>query len=905
MANQPEPDRRSFLKAVALTTAGTAAAAAEPYEAGQTSPTTAAGPRPSLMDSEIHYPRTFTGPALAMISFPLGGIGAGSIGLGGRGQLRDWEIFNRPDVGNSPNYAFPAMWVQADGQKPIAHVLEARIQTPYEGQDGLGSNNAPGLSRLVNATFTSEFPRARIQFHDQRLPVQITLTAGTPFIPLDADESGLPVAVLTYRVHNTSATAVTASIAFSIDNPIKAPERRGAADKVADSRTNEIRSSGNLHGLVMQNPAVSKDDPLFGTFVLAALSDSENELSILRGWPAGRWWNSPLLFWDDFSSDGKLGPEEHDLSSVGALCLQRRIAPGQSSNYTFILAWHVPNRTPAHCGWSAPKGHENDIIGNWYCTRFPDAWAAAEHTAQHLQDLDRRTESFVKAIRSTTLPGAVRDAAMSNLSTLVSTTCFRTADGEFHGFEGVDNHSGCCFGNCTHVWNYETSTTSLFPSLSHSLRRNAFGYSMDNRGALSFRQLLPDKIERWGFSAADGQMGQIVKIYLDWQQCGDPEFLAKFWPKAKLALEFAWVPGGWDANRDGVFEGVQHNTYDVEFYGPNPYCSLDYLAALRACEEMAKASGDSASAEEYKRLFESGSKWIDANLFNGEYYIQKAQGLPANEIAPGLRVGMGTDDSEHPQYQLGDGCLIDQLLGQYFAEVAGLGPLVQSANIRKTLTSIHRYNHKPHLWNHDNVQRTFALNDEAAMVICDYGKGERPKIPFPYFAEVMTGFEYATACLMLYSGFVTEGLGAMSDIRRRYDGIRRNPFDEAECGHHYARAMAAWSGILALSGFRYRGSERHLVAAPRVATRPFLSFWSTATAWGVFSFHGAGFSLAATEGSLKLKSLDVSLHARSAKSVALGGELLTHESQQTPTGIAIILPQEITVDPKHELLLTI
>ena len=103
--------------------------------------------------------------------------------------------------------------------------------------------------------------------------------------------------------------------------------------------------------------------------------------------------------------------------------------------------------------------------------------------------------------------------------------------------------------------------------------------------------------------------------------------------------------------------------------------------------------------------------------------------------------------------------------------------------------------------------RTFALNDEGALVICDYGTAPRPRIPFPYFAEVMTGFEYSTAVLMLYSGMIEQGLECIQNIRSRYDGEKRNPWDEAECGHHYARAMASWSGIVALSGFEYDGSQ--------------------------------------------------------------------------------------------------
>jgi non-lysosomal glucosylceramidase len=904
MSRKSRTDRRDFLKSVGLASAVglpgmTGKAQGEPVE---TTPAHSASSSPS---ADISYPRIFTGPALKMISYPLGGIGAGSIGLGGRGQLRDWEIANRADKGNSPSYAFPSIWVQSDGAPPIAHVLESRIETPYEGQDGLGSRNAPGLSRLQGAKFTGEFPMARIDFLDNRLPVKVSLEAGSPFIPLDADESGLPVAMLRYRVRNTSSAHVSVSIAYSVENPVKSLELIAPAGTGVEKRVNEIRKADRLQGLVMSNPSLPNADPGIGSFALAVLNPGAGDVTIWRGWPAGRWWNSPLLFWDDFSSDGALGPEPADRDVVGAVCLKRKIAAGAEAEYTFLLSWHFPNRTPERCGWQAPKGHEKTVIGNWYSTRFPDAWSAAEYAAANLDRLNERTRRFVEAVRETTLPGAVKEAAMSNLSTLVSTTSFRTADGEFHGFEGVNDQTGCCFGNCTHVWNYETATSHLFPSLSRSLRRGAFGYSMDDRGAMYFRQLLPDGIERFGFAAADGQMGQIIKVYLDWQLSGDMNFLAEFWPKAKRALQFAWVPGGWDANKDGVLEGVQHNTYDVEFYGPNPLCGIYYLGALRAAEEMARAMKEEESAAEYRRLFENGSKWFDANAFNGEYYVQKIEGRPADSIAKGLRSGMGADDPQHPQFQMGDGCLVDQLMGQYLAEVAGLGPLLAKENIRKTLDSIYRYNHKPTLVNHDTVQRTFALNDEAALVICDYGKGQRPKIPFPYYAEVMTGFEYSTASLMLYTGMLDHGLECIADIRSRYDGVRRNPWDEAECGHHYARAMASWSAVLALSGFRYRGPDRHVIAAPRAKHSEFRSFWSAGTGWGTFTLVSrsgrANFSLGVTEGSLPVRRVEFNAVKNGRPAVKMGERALKHDVQFQNGRAVFTFPEDVTIEAERKL----
>ncbi len=864
-------DRRDFLK--------TAAGALGAHWTPPASPQALhSAPERSQAGEETEYPRQFRGRQLKMISFPLGGVAAGSIGLGGRGQLWNWEIFNRPNKGFRPPYAFPSIWAQAGGGKPVARVLESRILPPYEGQDGLGSSNAPGLSRLESATFTGEYPLAHIDFEDSSLPVTVALDAFSPFIPHDGDDSGLPVAILRYRVTNPGSQAAKVGVAFSIDNPVKAGETP------ANTRRNEYRTGGGMAGLVMSNPGLAPDGPVAGDFVLAATLDASMEVSHWEGWPQGRWWTSPLLFWDRFSEAGNLGatPESHN--TVGVLCLQRAIPPGQTADFQFLLGWRFPNRTPDWCGWSAPPGEGKTVIGNHYAVRFKSAWDAVTYTAAHMETLEARTRMFTAALHESTLPAEVKEAASANLSTLATTTCFRTADGEFHGFEGSDDTRGCCPGNCTHVWNYETVTPFLFPSFARSLRRSSFGYSMDEAGAMHFRQLLPDGKARSGFAAADGQMGQIMHAWLDWKISGDDASLRGTWPRAKKALEFAWVPGGWDANRDGVMEGVQHNTYDVEFYGPNPMCGIYYLGALRAGEEMARAVGDGASARAYRALFEQGSRWIDANLFNGEFYVQKVRGFRKDEIAASLRSDMGSENTEVPEYQAGDGCLVDQLVGQYLADAGGLGPLVSPDKIRATLASIYRYNYKPDLADHDNVQRTYVLNTESAVVICDYGKTGRPRIPFPYFAEAWTGLEYTVAALMMSWGMVEEGVDVVRSTRLRYDGEKRNPWDEAECGHHYARAMSAWSSVLALSGFRYDGAAASVMAIPPLAQDGFQCFWSTGTGWGTFSIRrqprGASFALKVLAGRLNCRSCEIAVSGSAVAVESRGRAIASRVSRQ-------------------------
>ena len=901
--------RRKFLKTVTLGV-GTLALPANSIPA--TSSGSPAPPGPPTAESgsgAIRFPRVYRGRQREMIGFPLGGVAAGCLSLGGRGQLKEWWIFNRPDKGWSPQYAFPAIRVQTAGRKPIARVLEARIMPPYSrGPSDLGSANVPGLPRLRTCTFTGQYPMARVDFEDTELPVRVALEAFTPFIPLDADESGLPMAVLRYRVTNPGASAAKASIAWSIENPVGL---QGGNAKSGHGRQNDYRESRGVKGLLMQNPFLGSSDPQAGTFALSLLGTDEGHCSYLRGWPSARWWESPLLFWDDFADDGSLGPEAAWHGMVGALCLEKEIPARASAEYTFLLTWHFPNRTPKWCGWSAPKGHENNLIGNYYCTRFKDAWAVAEYAAGNLPRLEERTRKFLEVVRNTTLPGAVKDAALSNLSTLATPTSFRTGDGAFHGFEGCVDHSGCCFGSCTHVYAYEPATAHVFPALSRSFREQQFGFSTDAEGLMDFREFLPYGIAHYGVAAADGQMACIVKAYLDWRLSGDTAWLRHQWPGIKRALEFAWIKGGWDANHDGVMEGVQHNTYDIEFIGPNPFCEMWYLAALLAASKMARVAGDESDAAEYQRLFRKGSTWVDANLFNGEFYIQKVGAVAKDDIAKGLLEGMGTTDTEHPTYQVGDGCLSDQLMGQYFALIAGLDLLVDRGHVEKALRSIWRYNYKQNLADHVCVQRAYALNNESGLVVCEYPNGGRPRVPFPYFAEVWSGSEYAAAALMIEMGMVAEGTQIVENTRRRFDGEKRNPWNEAECGYHYARPMSSWAPLLALSGFRYNGVEKSVVAQPVVNHDNFSSFWSSGTGWGSFSQRTQDrkthFTLSVAEGNLTFRK--VAIHAPQTPVTSSAGKIrnktLPYKMEHEGDAVTFIFKPDVVLHAGDQLVLTL
>jgi hypothetical protein len=216
-----------------------------------------------------------------------------------------------------------------------------------------------------------------------------------------------------------------------------------------------------------------------------------------------------------------------------------------------------------------------------------------------------------------------------------------------------------------------------------------------------------------------------------------------------------------------------------------------------------------------------------------------------------------------PRYQYGSGCLADHLLGQWFAHVVGLGYLLPEEHVRSAVRAIVRHNWRETLGEHRSCQRTYALNDEAGLLVCTWPNGGRPRYPLPYGDECWTGTEYQVAAHLIYEGLVDEGVAIVAGVRARHDGARRNPWDEVECGHHYARALSSWSLLLALSGYEYSAPERLLRFRPR-AEGDFACFFSTGEGWGLYRRRGESATVELRHGSLALRTVDPGLSAPSA-----------------------------------------
>lgn len=809
--------------------------------------------------SQLDWPvlTSYDAHHLQRISLPVGGIGTGTIGFGGRGDLRDFELGNRPAKGFRPDVMFVAVRAKT-GDNP-AQTLLAEGPLPIEDYQGAFGSPAPnhGLPRFARCTFDAAYPFGQARLEDDQFPLTVTAQAFNPLIFGDTETSSLPVAVLRYRLHNPTTQPVSATLAMSMSNFVGS---NGTEDATGQNQ-NRHRSTDSLNGITMTAPGLLPNAEAAGEVTMAMITPPESSLSHRTRWADLTWGGSMLDFWDDLTEDGMLEDRQSEASRpVASLAATADIPAGGTRDISCLITWNFPHRRAWTDSGSHIGNYSDAVIGNAYSVAHPDSWVTAALVADQLTELERATVDTVTAVVEADAPAALREAALFNLSTLRSPTVFQSAAGDYYGWEGVGDRSGSCHGTCTHVWGYEFATSLLFAPIARSFRTTQYGRCTDDSGLMSFRAGLPvEESQSWRLAAADGQMACLVHLYLDWKLSGDDDRLRSLWPAARRSLEFCWIPGGWDADQDGVMEGVQHNTMDVEYYGPNPQMGSWYLAALRATEEMARAVGEENFADQCLQLFRSGSAWLDENLFNGQYFRHEVRPVDdPDKIAPGLRHNsMGTADTVDPDLQLADGCLVDQLVGQYAATLTGLGDLLDREHVRSALRAVYQRNFQHGFGHHFNPMRSYVLGDEAAILMCTYDDDKRPRRPFPYFGEVMTGFEYTAATGLLQIGEIGPAIEIITAIRGRYDGAKRNPFDEAECGHHYARAMASWSAFATWNGIRYSGVERIMSVGERLGTGT--AFWSTGSAFG--TWHPANGdqpgSLRVIGGELPLDRLDV------------------------------------------------
>ena len=567
--------------------------------------------------------------------------------------------------------------------------------------------------------------------------------------------------------------------------------------------------------------------------------------------------------------------------------------------------------------------------GVMYTNWFGSALAVVEHIRDNLDDLSEATRLYRDTFFDSTLPAPVLETISTQTSILRSPTYFWPKDGNFYAFEGCNGAStphspppqgGCCPLNCTHVLNYEQTLSRLFPDLERTQRDLEFGLQMTGAGGIPHRVVLPLGMPRWGSEyedcgdrcdcddeedlggvahhdenavyACDGHFGAILKAYREYLQSGDRDWLEAMWPRVKLALEYAIER--WDDDRDGVLPRAQWNTYDCVIFGHSSFTTTLYLAALRAVEQMAITLGDSDQAASARELFEKGATNLDAELFNGEYYVQTV------------------DHDRYGSMQYGDGCHADQLLGQWWAHALGLGHLLPSERVGAAVKAIHEHNFRRDLRDHVQRPRVFMKPEEPGVLLCTWPNGGELDDPTNSAHETAwTGVEYAVAGQLIYEGLVDEGLKIVTAIRSRQNGRIRNPWNEVECGDHYARALASWNLLDALSGHVYDAGAGSLTVGPRLSPESYQAFFIGNRGWGSYSQEVKGGVLSASlgivRGEVELGELTLALpegFVPESVGVSLAGDDRPARWEVSDGALRLTLESPATITAGAELVVT-
>ncbi len=816
---------------------------------------------------------------LNQISFPLGGIGTGSIGLAGNGRLIDWEIFNRPNKGSVNGFSHFAIKAERDGKLLDARVLHSDMNPAYMGEVhaprwasyGWGPRREylTGMPHFKDAEFRGEFPLAEITFNEIRFPGSVQLRAFNPFIPLNDTDSGLPAAFFEISVTNTSDQPIDYTIASILRNPLPA------------NNLNRLVKGDGLTSVHLTCDSLVNTDPQYGDLTVAT---DASETSVQQYWFRGEWFDSLEVYWRDFTTPGAIKnrnyPDDKSGDQNEALVAAHvRVLPGETQSVRFVISWNFPNCINywnPNAAEAAAKAGVSPTWKNFYATLWDDSQASARYALAHWQRLYDETKLFKDTLFASTLPDAVIDAVSANISILKTPTVLRLQDGTFYGWEGLHPNEGCCEGSCTHVWNYAQALPFLFPKLERTMRTADYVYNLRPDGGMPFRIQLPLGVGIWEFRpCVDGQFGGVMKTYRDWKICGDTDWLRSIWPQVKHSLEFAWSPANedlWDPEKTGVLWGRQHHTLDMELFGPNSWLTGFYLGALKAAAEMAEHLGEHDSASEYRTIFERGKTWTDEHLFNGEFYIQHIDLKDREQLrafdggSVTLKAGKTSDvywndEDNEVKYQIGDGSVIDQILAQWHAQLYGLGEIFDPIQTRKAVESLYNYNFKRQRDVY-NPCRIYSLNDEQGMVICTWPESHyKPIIPVPYSQETMHGFEYSSAIQMMQYGMLEEGLKVVEAVRERYDGNKRNPWNEIECGSNYARSMASYALLNTLSGFSFDMINGLIGFDPIInIEKIFQCFWSLDSGWGDYLQTDTKIELRILYGELRLKEVQLPKH---------------------------------------------
>lgn len=828
---------------------------------------------------------------LSLIGMPVGGINCGTVYLRGDGRLWLWDIFNKNQEGVEPKEV--AWDGEVLGSKRnirsrdgSAYVSPAKdifpleqgfaIKLNYKGNSIVKRFHEDDWSEIK---FEATYPAAVIHYIDSNFPLEIKLTAFSPFIPLDEDNSNIPVTIQSFEIINNGQETVEFEMIGWLENAVNKFSAIAASDGVRENTVVNKTSHTSVYAAFIPNDkAKFSEAGDTGSMCLSFIGKNATGISnySLPFSPASFNSNEEKVDKTSVNADEKLIAGIHTI---------QKLAPGKTVKKEFAISWYFPNVGKRINVPDARTGH-------YYVNKFSDALAVSDYVANKYSTLSAQTKLWKNTWYDSTLPSWFMERTFSNISALATTTSHRFKTGRSWAWEGV----GACEGNCTHVWHYAQAIGRIFPGIERDNRQRVdLGISLQDDGGIWFRGEYDKQ------PAIDGQAGRVLGCLREHQMSADNTFLRTNWPKIKKATQFLINQ---DKNGDGLTDTPMENTLDAIWDGEIAWIAGLSIAAIKAGGLMAEEMNDQVFATQCKAYVDKGSKQMDTLLFNGEYYIHQPDPIKG-------RKGVGSYNT----------CHIDQVLGQSWAWQVGLGRINDKEKTVSALKALWKYNFMadvgPYLKNRTGW-RPFALPGESGMVMNTNPKnelnpyGESATWQMGYFHECMTGFEHQVASHLMAEELTDEALTLTRAIHDRYYAGKRNPFNEIECSDHYGRAMASYGTFVSACGFEYHGPKGYIRFAPKWNKESFKAPFTAAQSWGSYSQEKKGnkqvhrFDL--KYGSLRLSSIHlekIEAQKSGMVSVMLGSQKIPSRFKQEGQDIRIELLKPVSIQTNQTLIVSI
>ena len=718
-------------------------------------------------------------------------------------------------------------------------------QSPIEQGFAVKVTNSAGesvrpLNRngFTHITFDGRYPLATVAYSDVSFPADVELVAYSPFIPLDEQNSGLPVTILEYTVSNPTDETIEVEIGGWLENLVCRYDNKPGNGL----RRNDANVKNGSATLNCQAVPDGESDPsrleAFGDMSLR-LMPGDFEPTATAQVPAGH--PIDVSFADrvfvGLAGENSSVEQPFGTQTVGALGAKFSLAPNESKTVKFAISWYFPRYTGGTVFFFSMEDIPNlEELKRFYASKFDSSLDVLDYVEGNYDFLSSKTKDWVTTWNDTSLPHWLMNRVGANISTLATQTCHWFDNDRFYGWEGVD----CCPGTCQHVWQYAQTIARLFPGLERRLREDIdYGIAFCEDGSISYRGEagisgvdMKQESEGMAFFATDGQLGTILRVYREHTMSADNTFLQRLWPRVKKSVQFMMTK---DQNGDGLLDGSQFHTLDTNWHGEIPWISSLYLAGLAAGKAMAIEVGDNQFAQECQKWLDIGRPNFVEQLFNGEYFVHRP-------------------DPEHPKsMNLAEGSYIDQVFGQSYALQLGLERVIPEAETKSALNALWKYNFTPDVgpyrdgFNEVEGGRWYAMPGEGGLLMCTWPRGDCNRSQHEqtllgldvtsegYLNECMSGFEYQVASHMVGEGLLQEGLAVARSVHDRYHPSKRNPWNEIECSDHYSRAMSSYGIFLNICGSHYHGPNGFLSFKPKLNPEAFWAPFTAANGWGTFS----------------------------------------------------------------------